>query len=204
VRSLRVAPVVEGHGEVDAIRILLQRIWSELLEGEYIEVLPPIRQPKTKLVQQGGLERALKLAAAKLSQQRTDLPALVLVLVDADDDCPAELGPVLSQRARATASHAVECVVANVEYETWFVAAATSLADLLLVGEHETTPVNPEAQRLGKGWVRAHFRAGKYSESVDQARMTHRMDLEQCRRQCPSFKRLCRKLEIFAETHSAK
>ena len=35
---LCVAPIVEGHGDDRAIRILLQRIWSELLGGDYVEV----------------------------------------------------------------------------------------------------------------------------------------------------------------------
>jgi hypothetical protein len=38
---LRVVVIVEGHGEDGAIRTLLERIWYEMLGGDYIEVIPP-------------------------------------------------------------------------------------------------------------------------------------------------------------------
>jgi hypothetical protein len=37
---LRVVVIVEGHGEDGAIRTLIERIWYELLAGDYIEVIP--------------------------------------------------------------------------------------------------------------------------------------------------------------------
>ena len=99
-QALRVVPIVEGHGEVEAVRILLQRIWTEIVHGDYVDVLSPIRHPKSKLTQEQGLDRAVKLASAKLSQQRPKgIPSLILVLLDADNDCPAELGPLLRERA---------------------------------------------------------------------------------------------------------
>jgi len=63
---LRVAPIVEGHGEDLAVRILLRRLWTELLGGEHIEVLKPIRSSRTKLIQTPELERAVDLAVLKL------------------------------------------------------------------------------------------------------------------------------------------
>jgi hypothetical protein len=51
-----------------------------------------------------------------------------LVLLDADDDCPAELGPKIQDRARQVVPHrSVSVVLANREYEAWFLAAAGSL-----------------------------------------------------------------------------
>ena len=43
---IRIAPIVEGHGETEAIRPLLRRIWTELLGGEYADILKPIRRPR--------------------------------------------------------------------------------------------------------------------------------------------------------------
>ena len=37
---LRVAPIVEGDGEVVCVPILPRRIWGEFLGGEYVEVVP--------------------------------------------------------------------------------------------------------------------------------------------------------------------
>ncbi|MBW8878244.1 MAG: hypothetical protein JF614_25050, partial [Acidobacteria bacterium] len=100
---LRVAPIVEGHGEDNAIRILLQRVWMELLGGEYIDVLKPLRVSKLKLVQPRELVRSVELAVRNL-RLRTPVsgdPAMVLILLDADQDAPCLLGPRLLEIARA-------------------------------------------------------------------------------------------------------
>ncbi len=194
---LRVAPIVEGHGEVHCIRILLQRIWTDLLGGEYIEVLQPIRKPRSKLVKPEELERAVKLALLKLGGAPSGpCPHMVLVLIDADKDAPCILGPSLLDIAKKVNARAdVACVLANIEYETWFVAAAESLHEFLELPPDTGTPENPEAQRAGKGWIGRHFVGEKYSETVDQPRMTAKMDLQCCRARSPSFDKLCRELE---------
>lgn len=85
---LRVFPIVEGHGEDNSIRILLQRIWGELLGGEYIEVLKALRGKRLKLVNEKELERALDLAISKLRTNHSGDPEMVLILLDADSDLP--------------------------------------------------------------------------------------------------------------------
>lgn len=190
---LRVVPIVEGHGEQSAVRILLVRIWNELLDGEHLEVLRPIRQPRSQLVQEKELARAVDLAMLKLQTgARDDTAGMVLVLLDADNDPPCLLGPELLRRAQRHRSDAdVACVIANVEYETWFVAGAESLGKYLEPGD---VPESPEEKRCSKAWIEKRFRGPKYSETVDQPAMTARLDLELCRRRSPSFDKLCREL----------
>lgn len=189
---LRVAPIVEGHGEQEAVRILLTRIWIEVLGGEYLEVLKPIRQPRSKLVRKQELTRAINLAMLKLGASTSNDPSLVLVMLDADDDLPCVLGPDLLTIAHESRRDAdISCVVVNVEYETWFVASAESLTKYLEVGD---IPAAPEDQRCGKAWIEKRYRGAKYSETVDQPAMTAAMDLERCRSRSPSFDKLCREL----------
>lgn len=197
MNRLRIAAIVEGHGEVQAIRTLLWRTWTELLEGEFVGVIKPIRRPRSKLLKKEELERAIHLALLKLAEPApVPDPTLVLVLLDAHDDPPCELGPALTERAKTVHTGAdVSCVVANVEYETWFVAAAESLSDYLVLPPDESIPVSPEEARLGKGWIDGHFKGTKYSETIDQPAMTAKMDLAQCRERSPSFDKLCRELE---------
>ena len=59
---LSIAPIVEGHGEDFAVRLLLQRTWMELLGGEYAEVHRPIRRSRGKLLRADSedLEKAVK------------------------------------------------------------------------------------------------------------------------------------------------
>lgn len=194
MKTLGIAPIVEGHGEQQSARILLTRVVHELLGGPYPVVLPPIRQPRSKLVTKAQeLDRAVRLATLKLQQQRDRFEqGLVLVLLDADEDRPCELAPMLLQRTRRDDLD-MACVLANPEYETWFVAAASSLSQYLRV---EGEPVaDPESNRLKKAWVEQRFIGSPYSPPIDQPRLTAAMDLSLCRVACPSFDKLCRELE---------
>ncbi|MCA1684809.1 MAG: hypothetical protein LC745_02250 [Planctomycetia bacterium] len=93
---LRVAPVVEGHGEFACIRILLERIGAELLGGAFIQVVQPTRHPRGSLVKREGLHYCVKFAIKKLNDlPKSDDPGLVLIVIDADEDCPKDLGPKL-------------------------------------------------------------------------------------------------------------
>lgn len=197
---LRVAAIVEGHGEVQALPILIRRIWTELLGCEFVDVLtPPIRQKRHQLAtdKDGALSSAICLAANKLESSRTELqdPELILVLVDADDDLPCKLGPEMQEFATvARNDFDVSCVVANVDYETWFVAASSSLVDFWKDPDNFVPPTNPEGKN-GKGWVKKRFNGPKYSETLDQAKLTAQMNLAKCREVSTSFDKLCRELE---------
>lgn len=195
MNRIRIAPVVEGHGEDQAVRTLLQRLWLRL-GGEHADVLKPIRGKRQALVREADLQRAIGLAALKLSSAPADCDgAVVLLLVDADDDLPCVLGPnLLSLLKKCRDDIDSICVIANREYETWFVAAAGSLGDYLDLPDE--LPTDPEGQRAGKQWVQRYFRGTKYSETVDQPRMSARMDLDLCRERSPSFDKLWRELEL--------
>ncbi len=197
MKHLRIAPIVEGHGDYQAVRTLLARIWVELLGGEYVDVIRPIRQPRSKLVKKDELQKAVNLAISKLGNPSLPpAPPLVLVLIDADKELPCELGPKLLGFARESRPDAdLSCVIANIEYETWFVASTESLGDYLNLPSGEAIPENPETHRLGKSWIEARFKGTKYSETVDQPAMTANIDLSLCRRRSPSFDKLCRELE---------
>jgi len=194
-----VVPIVEGHGEYHAVRGLLERVWCELLGGEYIDVLRPIREKRQRLVmnKDKSLSRSVKLAARQLSDPSLSVePGLILILIDTDRDLPCQLGPKLLEMARnVRADMDIACVTATVEYETWFAAAAESLSEFLDITTDEI-PMEPEKQRCGKNWIQKRFKGFKYSETVDQPKLTARMDLAVCRSRSPSFDKLCRDLEF--------
>lgn len=195
---LRVAAIVEGDGEVAAVPILLRRLWPAL-GGHYIDVLsPPIRRKRADFERKRELQRAVALAASKLKHAPGNDPALVLLLFDCERDggLPCQLGPQAMQWASAAFAHLdIACVVANIEYETWFVAAAESLDKFVQLRAGELVPDTPEQRRCGKGWIEARFRGVKYSETQDQPRMTAVMDFALARPRSPSFDKLCRELE---------
>jgi hypothetical protein len=199
VRTLGIVPIVEGHGELDAVRVLLVRTVQELLGGPRPIVLAPIRQSRAKLIAKPGeLERAISLSALKLRQRHAEFDrGLVLVLLDADEDRPCELAPKLLERARRDDVETA-CVLPNPEYETWFVAAAPSLRRYLAFDE---IPEDPEAAGLKKAWIERHVVSGSYSPTIDQARLTAAMDLAMCRKASASYDKLCRELERRLVSH---
>jgi hypothetical protein len=109
-----IASIVEGDGEVRALPKLLHRIAAELGVGGLMTPTP-MRVPRGKLTCPGGIERAVAALAIRVIGAGG-----VLVVLDADDDCPAELGPQLLLRARkARPDQRIAVVLANHEFEAW-------------------------------------------------------------------------------------
>jgi hypothetical protein len=193
---LTIAPIVEGDGDSEAIRLLLWRTWTEVVGGEHADVLKPNVRKRGRLLKEGceDLARAVDYAMLRLREKGG---GLILLLIDAEDDCSnyPQLGPWLCRRAKAGRQDAdIACVIANRMYETWFVASAESLSAYL-----ETSgwaiPDDVDATGHGKGWIKQHMKNGKYTETADQAALTQHMDLHACRRRSRSFDKLCRELE---------
>jgi len=92
---LNLGCIVEGHGDVKAVPELLRRLQRQLKRGLHLNTPQPWRIGRYKLVQPGELEEAVERLARQLAS-----PRAILVLIDADDDCPAELGPKLIARAK--------------------------------------------------------------------------------------------------------
>ena len=118
----------------------------------------------------------------------------ILILLDCEDDCPATLAPQLLQRAQRVRSDVnISVVLAYREFETWFLTAAESLRSCCNLAADLMPPAQPEAIRGAKEWL-AERMSGKYSETIDQARLAARMNLELAR-QSPSFDKLYREME---------
>ena len=184
----RIATIVEGHGEVDSAPVLLRRIAERLSPGVALEFPRPIRVPRNRIVRAGELERAVALAAARVGADGG-----VFVLLDANGDCPARLAPQLLERAAgARPDRDVRVVLAKMEYEAWFLAAAASLAGRAGIDEDIVPPDDPEAVRDAKGWLSARMPPGRrYRETLHQASFSAAIDLDLAR-SAPSFDKLWR------------
>jgi hypothetical protein len=118
----------------------------------------------------------------------------ILVLIDADDDCPATCGPQLLQRAQgARSDKRIAVVLANREYEAWFLAAAPSLAGQHRLSTNFTRPSKPERPRDCKGLItKARPKGDPYSETADQALLTSIFDMKMAREHSDSFDKFYR------------
>jgi hypothetical protein len=191
-------PVVEGHGEVFAVPILIRRIVEMIDPERFVHVHRPIRVNRGTMLKAGELERYVDLARL---QHEGD--GAVLVLLDADDDCPADLGPKLLDRAQAVQPGAVSVVAAMKEFEAWFLAAAESLAGRRGLSTDLAAPPDPEGVRDAKGWLQSRRTDGlAYSPTIDQPALTAVFDLEVARAKAPSLDKLCREIERLLGTAS--
>jgi hypothetical protein len=193
--SFFVAPIVEGHGEVEAVPLLLGRIFRESMPQASLAVSPPLRVKAGSFLNDSGyFAKYVELAARKAISRAG---GSVLILLDCEDDCPAELGPELARRAGAVRSDVpILVALAHREYETWFLAAAQSLRGLRGLPSDLEPPTHPERIRA-KAWLSRQM-VSSYNEPNDQPTFTQRFSFEQASA-VPSFARLRHRLQqLFA------
>ena len=192
---VRLACIVEGHGETSALPVLLRRIAASMDSRIELRIPNPIRIQRSRLRIPGELEKAVQLAAGKVAPGGG-----LLILMDADDDCPAELAPVILARAQATRSDLpVAVVLPKREFESWFLAAAASLRHRFHAPGDQQSLADAEGIRGAKEWLRDRLSGGRYSPTVDQPSLAAIFDLEQAR-SAPSFDKLWREMERLLST----
>ena len=182
---MKIQPVVEGHGEVEAVPILLRRLIDEAGAWQ-IGVGRPVRRTRYQLVHEPELAKSMRIAL-----EQPDCGA-ILILFDGDDDCPAELGPRLQRIASQAASGTpCEVVMAHREYEAWFLAGFDSLRGHKMILDHTETPQDPERPRDAKGHFETMMRPDtSYVVRVDQPKFTALFDLPGARIRSQSFRKL--------------
>ena len=188
-----IAPIVEGHGEVTAVPVLLRRLHQALEPLQRLTVNEPIRvKAQAFFKMDHDFRRFVSLAAAKAKQGRGG----VLILMDCEDDCPATLGPKLLAAAKGVRGDVPYLVVlARREFETWFIAAAPSLQGICGLPVDLTTPEYFEDIRDAKGWLGRQMPNG-YKETEHQEKLAAQFDLTQARG-AHSFDRLIQRLPGF-------
>jgi len=173
---------------------MIRRLVAKINPAVYANVQHPIRQSKGRLLSAGGLENAVELAVRGLPES-----GVVLIIIDSDDSCPKELAPKLLARALQTAAgrRHVGVVLAKMEFESWFIAAAESIAGHSGLDPSLSAPHDPESIRDAKGWLQKAMPPGrKYSETIDQPSLASRFDVNAARR-APSFDKMYREVERF-------
>jgi len=190
---VNIVPIVEGQGEETAVPLLLRRLRDEAELWE-LEVGRAIRQRRTQLVKKATLQAAVRIAAV-----REDC-AGILVLFDADDDCPKECAPTLEACAREAASgKPCAVVIANREYEAWFLAGMEALWGRCRIAPGAVSHPDPESVRGAKEELERHMPPGaSYSPPVDQAKLTAHLDFERAYRKCRSFRKLVKAFGALA------
>ena len=191
---MTIQPIVEGHGEVAAVPCLLRRLLAEANLSSQIQVGEPIRRKRSEFMRETGVRLMVQIA-----RRRRDCSA-ILILFDADEDCPRTLKDSIEKWARDEDSR-IPChvVLAVKEYEAWFLAALESLRGVSGISRDAVSHPQPEsvagaAERLRKQMPQNRT----YSKPVDQHELTKNFELAETYRRCRSFRRMTHVVGLLA------
>lgn len=202
----KIVPIVEGDGEITAVPALLYRLLREADASDFQVATPKNAHGAGNLTKKDGVEKFVQYAWLE--------PGCVGVIIVLDGDssrCAMTLATGLAKRVRKlNVTKPVAVVVANREYEAWFLASLPSIAgkqisDALCFPAEVTLNCEPEAVRNVKGWITRQLPSGKaYKETEHQLSMSRLIDLELARRNSRSFRRLCNALrQLIAAAENA-
>ena len=187
----RVVPIVEGEGEIEAVPKLLHRLMSEFNVHAHVET--PHRVSRSKISKPNVFEAKIEQAAVIGGPS-----GAILVLLDSDHLTPGQeppciLGPRLLARAQAVRSdRRIAICLAEIEFETWFIAAAESLRGRERLPLGLSRPDNFERIRGAKEWLSSQIDGPyKYKPTANQAALVQHMDLDLARQNSASFRRFC-------------
>lgn len=188
-----IVPIVEGQSEVLAIGVLMRRVLHDL-EVFDLKIAPPFRVKRNRVVRPDELERSI------IQAERTRPGAsAILVILDADADCPATLARELQARASAMTALAVSVVLPKVEIEAWMLAGIESLRGLRGIHAHAVVRVDPETIRDTKGAL-SQLMAGSrgYVPTHDMSALFGAMDLDEVASRAPSFAKFRRDIAALS------
>lgn len=188
-----IQPIVEGHGDVEAVRVLLHRL--QAVAGQYgFQVARPIRRTRSELTTEQAVRRSVRLALG------TPNCSGILIVFDSDDDPACTIGPNVQAWGQAEAE-TIPCEVVAVtrEYEAWFISAVESLRGVRGVSPQAISHPAPETVRNAKGVLQVCMVPGSfYSSRVDQAALTANLDLGEAHRRCRSLRKMVKAFGVLA------
>jgi hypothetical protein len=181
-----IQPIVEGDGEIGAVPTLLRRLISEA--GSYcLEVAKPIKRRRCHFIRREEVQRSVALALARPNC------GAILLMFDADDDCPKMLASQVKQWADDASNGRVRCevVINNREYEAWFLASIESLRGQRGIRRDAEFTADCEGVRGAKEAFEDRMeRDIYYHEPTDQPAFTAIFDLRAAFAKSRSFRRM--------------
>lgn len=184
-----IKPIVEGHGEVEALPVLLRRIAGECFGIWDKHLLHPGRYPAGRLLrkEENGTWVPGPDFAKAGHHARNEGATCLFTLLDLDDDCPKEVHDALIPVLASATGIDPSCLVfAKCEYQAWFLASAETLEDNVL-----PYPNDAENVRGAKRALENHLQlVFPYDEITDQPRYSNRVKLKAVYERSRSFRKL--------------
>lgn len=194
---IHIALVVEGHGEVQAVKKLVQRYFEK--RRSQVRVLNPEKaKGRGNITRDRGIERFLQAAATKCRSK-----AAILVVLDAENEpCPGVFAGRLAARAKlCKLPYPVAIVVAMRTFEAWILASIETIASAGICSLQRNTrpPSNPETVQDPKKWLERRMKSPPYKETKHQAIMTEELDFSLASKNSRSFCQLTKALDRLVQ-----
>jgi hypothetical protein len=186
--------IVEGYGEVAALPLLLRRLTTEATFSR-----PSKTSGRHHLIKEGVFERFLERERIEYKLGRCDG---LLILLDADEDCAAQLAWGLAERAaNLNLPFPVAVVCAKCEYEAWFLTSLETIAGNHGIPSGTTISEDEiETTRGVKEWLSDQMGPTRaYSPTTHQPAFTTLIDLDLVHQRSRSFRRLEHALQEILE-----
>lgn len=182
----RILPIVEGHGEISAVPVLIRKILADH-DIHDVQPLSAWRHGEYPSV-------AKKFDNIFLAATKEKAPILWVMDFDSKDyDCPVKEAQKLLTRAEALRpGWPIQIAFLVREYETLFLydEAATRAVFPDISGK-VPFPDDPEAVRGAKEWLSKQRPSGSaYKETVHQEKITARLNLDILRNKSRDFAHL--------------
>lgn len=193
----RLLPIVEGHGEIPAVPILIRNILAA--HGIHdVQPLPAWRHGEYPSV-------AKKFDNLFLAAIKESAPILWVMDFDSKDyDCPVKEAQTLLSRAEALRpGWPIKIAFLVKEYETLFLIDEAATRKVFPDIPSQTPfPTNPENIRWAKEWLsKARPSPGSaYKETVHQAKITAHLNLDLLRSRSSGFAHLERAVVELAKS----
>jgi hypothetical protein len=188
-----IQPIVEGHGEVEAVPVLLRRLLADA--GIFEQIAPSIRKRRSDFNDKTKVKKAVRLAMIQPECEA------ILIIFDADDDCPKNFAEKVSGWAREEAGLLpCEVVIPNREFEAWFLGGLSGLAGHRSIYANAEDQRDPERWRDAKGKLEEFMENSAYSETLHQPGFSDQFSFKGAFQNSRSFRRMCHALETMFET----
>ncbi|MGR3641492.1 DUF4276 family protein [Alterinioella nitratireducens] len=193
-------PIVEGHGEVNAVPLLLRRILHEELHVFDFGIHSAYRLPRSRIGRfDEHLEKAVRFGGMKLGESVGG----VIIIADSDDDCPVEMHDTFIEFCNfRDFQFPVAFVLAQREYEAWLISCGEEMRAHDSIRDDAPSHDQPEEIGGAKGFFgRRILEEGRcYSETVDQAKFTALLNLDTVKAKCRSFRKLVAEISRLTNT----
>lgn len=188
-----IVPIVEGKGEIEAVPVLVRRILHERLGAFTVHVSKPVRIQRNRIRSESELSRASDLA-----KTRPGGCDALLVVCDADDDCPVELADAVRELL-SPRDLPIGCAIADREYEAWLLSGISGMRGQKGIGGDAVPPPNATTVRDAKRALGAMMSGRSSLPTVDQAAFSSTVALQQAEENSRSFRSFPNEVERLAD-----